>query len=142
MRRVDHPEHYGGASNPYEAIKVIDAWWCNFNTGNSYKYMARAGLKTSAGMSTMEKLIEDLGKARWYLQHQAARLSRGCPTAHIAQPLIVPDVYRFDSVFINVGFSIQLEPAVRACFDQCSHHKVEAGIAALDLSILKAQEAL
>ena len=23
---VNHPPHYGGADNPYEAIKVIEAW--------------------------------------------------------------------------------------------------------------------
>ena len=23
---VDHPNHYGGEKNPYEAIKVIEAW--------------------------------------------------------------------------------------------------------------------
>ncbi len=23
---VNHPDHYGGEDNPYEAIKVIDAW--------------------------------------------------------------------------------------------------------------------
>jgi hypothetical protein len=23
---VNHPAHYGGADNPYEAIKVIEAW--------------------------------------------------------------------------------------------------------------------
>lgn len=23
---VNHPSHYGGADNPYEAIKVIEAW--------------------------------------------------------------------------------------------------------------------
>ena len=24
--KVDHPSHYGGADNPYEAIKVIEGW--------------------------------------------------------------------------------------------------------------------
>lgn len=24
--QVDHPAHYGCADNPYEAIKVIEAW--------------------------------------------------------------------------------------------------------------------
>ena len=30
---VNHPDHYGGADNPYEAIKVIEAWKLNFNLG-------------------------------------------------------------------------------------------------------------
>ena len=23
---INHPEHYGGEENPYEAIKIIEAW--------------------------------------------------------------------------------------------------------------------
>ena len=38
---VNHPDHYGGKDNPYEAIKVIEAWDLNFNTGNAVKYIAR-----------------------------------------------------------------------------------------------------
>ena len=45
---VNHPAHYGGEDNPYEAIKVIDAWGLGFCLGNTVKYIARAGYKTSA----------------------------------------------------------------------------------------------
>jgi hypothetical protein len=31
---VNHPTHYGGEDNPYEAIKVIDAWDLGFSLGN------------------------------------------------------------------------------------------------------------
>jgi hypothetical protein len=31
--QVNHPQHYGGAENPYEAIKVIDAWDLGFCLG-------------------------------------------------------------------------------------------------------------
>lgn len=134
---VNNPAHYGGAENPYEAIKVIDAWRCNFNTGNSYKYLARVGLKASAGKPLIEKMREDFGKAKWYLQHQLRGIERGCTTAMICQPLVVPEQYAFDTVFINVGFSIVVEPAIRACFDQCSHHRVAAGIEAIDEAIAR-----
>jgi hypothetical protein len=30
---INHPQHYGGADNPYEAIKVIEAW----NLGNKQR---------------------------------------------------------------------------------------------------------
>ena len=60
---VDHPEHYGGADNPYEAIKVIVAWGLGFCLGNAVKYIARAGKKDPA------KRVEDLKKARWYLDY-------------------------------------------------------------------------
>ena len=32
---VNHPNHYGGKDNPYEAIKVIENWKLNFNLGNA-----------------------------------------------------------------------------------------------------------
>ena len=70
---IDHPRHYGGADNPYEAIKVIDAWGLGFNLGNTLKYIARAGKKSStAALSAACALsrLEDLQKARWYLDRE------------------------------------------------------------------------
>ena len=46
--KVDHPAHYGGAGNSYEAIKVIEAWKLDFCLGNAIKYIARAGKKSLA----------------------------------------------------------------------------------------------
>ena len=40
--KVNHPDHYGGENNPYEAIKVIEAWDLNFHLGNVVKYISRA----------------------------------------------------------------------------------------------------
>ena len=68
---VDHPSHYGGASNPYEAIKVIEAWDLGFCLGNTVKYISRAGKKDSS------KLVEDLEKARWYLDREIERIKAG-----------------------------------------------------------------
>jgi hypothetical protein len=66
---VDHPAHYGGADNPYEAIKVIEAWDLGFNLGNAVKYVSRAGKKGDA--------IEDLRKAAWYLEREIANRLAG-----------------------------------------------------------------
>lgn len=63
---VDHPIHYGGGDNPYEAIKVIEAWDLGFNLGNSVKYISRAGKKGDA--------IEDLEKAAWYIKREIRNL--------------------------------------------------------------------
>jgi hypothetical protein len=63
---VDHPAHYGGAENPYEAIKVIEAWGLGFCLGNAVKYISRAGRKDP------DAYVEDLRKARWYLDRQIA----------------------------------------------------------------------
>ena len=61
---VDHPDHYGGKDNPYEVIKVIYAWGLDFWLGNTVKYIGRAGKKEKS------KTIEDLEKAKWYLENK------------------------------------------------------------------------
>ena len=43
--QVNHPSHYGGGDNPYEVIKVIEAWDLDFHLGNTVKYISRAGKK-------------------------------------------------------------------------------------------------
>ena len=57
---VDHPPHYGGKDNFYEAINVIEAWDLNFHCGNVVKYIARHKEKNNAK--------QDIEKALWYLQ--------------------------------------------------------------------------
>lgn len=59
---VNHPQHYGGADNPYETIKVIEAWELGFNLGNAVKYISRADHKDDA--------LEDLRKAGWYVNRE------------------------------------------------------------------------
>jgi hypothetical protein len=68
--RVNHPEHYnvGGI----EVIDAIEAWGFGegFDRGNAIKYIARAGRKDP------ETEIEDLKKARWYIDEEIKRLER------------------------------------------------------------------
>lgn len=79
---VDHPSHYGGGSNVYEAIKVIAAWGLNFALGNTVKYIARAGKKDAA------KLVEDLEKAEWYLGwHIDSLISSAQKCTHLSRPV-------------------------------------------------------
>lgn len=66
--QVEHPAHYGGADNPYEIIKIIHALHFNFNKGNAFKYMARAGIKNP------DTAVEDLRKAIFYLNYEAELL--------------------------------------------------------------------
>jgi hypothetical protein len=63
---VNRPPHYH--TGRYETIKVIDAWNLNFNLGNAVKYISRAKLKHNT--------LEDLKKARWYLNHEIRRHQR------------------------------------------------------------------
>jgi hypothetical protein len=65
---VKNPDHYGGASNPYEAIKVIENWNLDFHLGNTVKYISRAGKKDP------NKEIEDLKKALFYLDRKIKTL--------------------------------------------------------------------
>lgn len=75
---VNHPAHYGGSDNPYEAIKVIEAWsrhWGGmphvaFSLGSALKYISRVGKKGA----TKEEMKEDLLKASWYLRRAAEQL--------------------------------------------------------------------
>lgn len=64
---VNHPDHYGGANNPYEVIKIIEALGVSFHIGNVLKYILRAGKKNSE--------LEDLKKARWYLDRYIELIS-------------------------------------------------------------------
>ena len=59
---INHPQHYGGNDNTYEAIKVIEHYDLNFHLGNSVKYILRAGKK--------DDRLQDLKKAMWYLQRE------------------------------------------------------------------------
>lgn len=61
---VNHPPHYAGALPPIDAI---EAWGLGFHLGNAVKYIARAGRKAGADP------VEDLEKARWYLDREIAR---------------------------------------------------------------------
>ena len=65
MSRVDHPDHYQ-TPNGLEAIDVIEAFFHDsFHLGNAFKYLARAGRKGD--------YVEDLQKAKWYLQREIDR---------------------------------------------------------------------
>jgi hypothetical protein len=68
--QVNHPEHYGGEENPYEAIKVIEAWNLDFHLGNTVKYISRAGKKE------VSKELQDLKKALWYLERKIQSLEK------------------------------------------------------------------
>ena len=64
---VNHPPHYTWLKDKC-GIEVIDITrHMDFDLGNVVKYVLRQGLKSEEGMSNKEKAIEDLKKARWYL---------------------------------------------------------------------------
>ena len=56
-QNVNSPAHYNQGS--FEVIDVIEDWDMNFSEGNVIKYVARHRFKGEP--------LEDLKKARWYL---------------------------------------------------------------------------
>ena len=70
-KNTDHPPYYGGKDNPYEAIKVLKAWGLDKDAylWNTVKYLSRAGHKDG------NSLLQDLTKARWYLDYKIQLLT-------------------------------------------------------------------
>jgi hypothetical protein len=60
---VNHPPHYNKHPSGVECIDIVEHF--GFSLGNAIKYIWRAGLKGDE--------IEDLKKARWYVDREIAR---------------------------------------------------------------------
>ena len=66
---VNHPPHY--KAKGLEAIDVMEAFApTNIHRASALKYLLRAGRKTASP-------IEDLEKARWYIERELAALGGG-----------------------------------------------------------------
>lgn len=65
---VNHPKHYNSHPSGIECIEVTEHM--NFNVGNAVKYLWRTNHKNG---------LEDLKKARWYVDREIQRLE--CATA-------------------------------------------------------------
>ena len=61
---IHHPKHYTKHPSGVECIQITE--YMNFTLGNAVKYIWRAGLKDGTG-------IEDLEKAKWYLDREIAK---------------------------------------------------------------------
>jgi Protein of unknwon function (DUF3310) len=63
---VHHPPHYTSHPSGVECIVIVEHF--GFSIGNAIKYLWRAGLKGGA--------VEDLKKARWYIDREIQRLEK------------------------------------------------------------------
>lgn len=68
---VNHPPHYTNHPSGIECVQITEHM--NFCLGNALKYIWRCGLKGDE--------IEDLKKARWYLDREIARRAQAAPLA-------------------------------------------------------------
>lgn len=73
---VNHPKYYTSDPSGIECIDITRHR--NFNVGNAIKYLWRAGLKIDADKSSINKQIEDLEKAVWYIVDEIHRLGGRC----------------------------------------------------------------
>ena len=74
--QVNHPKHYTSDPSGIECIDVTRHR--NFNIGNAIKYLWRAGIKEDKDRKLVDKQIEDLNKAIWYLVDEIHRLGGRC----------------------------------------------------------------
>lgn len=74
--QVNHPKHYTSDPSGIECIDITRHR--NFNIGNAIKYLWRAGLKEDKDHKLIDKQVEDLNKAVWYLVDEIHRLGGRC----------------------------------------------------------------
>ena len=65
---IHHPDHYNKGG--IEVIDFIEAWDLNFSRGSAVKYICRGGIKDT------DREIEDLKKAKQYIQFEINRIER------------------------------------------------------------------
>lgn len=66
QEEVDHPRHYTTHPSGVECIQITEHF--NFCLGNAIKYIWRASKKGD--------FLEDLKKARWYLDREISRFEK------------------------------------------------------------------
>lgn len=74
--QVNHPKYYTSDPSGIECIDITRHR--NFNIGNAIKYLWRAGLKEDKDRKLIDKQVEDLNKAVWYLVDEIHRLGGRC----------------------------------------------------------------
>ena len=72
---INHPQHY--TLGKIEVIDFIEDKGLNFNLRNVVKYVVRSGHKKSSGKSMEAKALEDLKKARWYIDREIMIREKG-----------------------------------------------------------------
>ena len=71
---VNHPAHYTSHPSGVECIEITEHY--NFCVGNAIKYLWRAGLKKDGTLADIDKEIEDVQKAAWYVQRHLENLQK------------------------------------------------------------------
>lgn len=112
---VNHPAHYNVGK--IEVIDAIEDWGLNFSLGNAVKYIARADHKG--------KPVEDLEKARWYIEREIER--RNAVETDVNENY--EKLFRwcgkiYELVWCKDGFTVET-PSIVVC-DVCVHKNKKA----------------
>ena len=79
---INHPDHYTSHPSGAECIEITE--WFPFNLGNAIKYIWRCGKKGDS--------LDDLRKARWYVDREITRLETARndakPDHDMADPIV------------------------------------------------------
>lgn len=71
------PSYYIGTYFGYKAKDIIRDFELNYNIGTAVTYLLRAGKKSEEGLTQIEKLKEDLIKAKNHLDFELETLEGG-----------------------------------------------------------------
>lgn len=104
---INNPPHYA-AGRKYETIEVIEDWDLSYRLGNSVKYISRAGRKDPA------KTVEDLKKARWYLDREIEALEG----ARVPYSVTYEEILEDQAAAAAAGETLAIEYAVQDVDDQ------------------------
>lgn len=102
---VNAPSHYTRLSP--QPIEVIEAWGMDFHLANTLKYIARAGYKDK------DKELEDLKKARFYLDRRIALVEKELQTTSNA-----PYLDQLEDVKPTAEFHVDRMVSRHICIEQ------------------------
>ena len=89
---VNRPAHY--TDGKIEVIDFIEDKKLGFSLGNAVKYIARAGKKDP------NKEVEDLKKAKWYIERRISQLEE---VKHVKKNIVVSFMRRVSRWFRRSG---------------------------------------
>ncbi len=89
---INSPSHYiikvKNSDETLECIDVIEGLKLGYRLGNVLKYLWRSGKKqySTGSQSTKADALQDLLKARWYLQREIAYLEKAVDSYATGRP--------------------------------------------------------
>lgn len=106
MSEVYNPKHYTSHPSGIECIEIVEHM--GFLLGNAIKYIWRADLKGKA--------IQDLEKAKWYIEREIQKRKAEVPQCAAGNNYIAPAIHSDREVRIGVlGTAMPAMPAALFC---------------------------